>query len=89
MRLYPIAGSIDTLSVDTGDGGVEHLLYRTYAAVDDAEKIDMGGDAKRVALTAFLAAMDFDCETRRPDLSHPGTGLGYCESQFPCADYGG
>lgn len=58
MRLYPIAGSIDKLSFDTGDGGVEHLLYRTYAAVDDAGKIDMGGDAKRVALTAFLAAMD-------------------------------
>lgn len=58
MRLYPIAGSIDKLSFDTGDGGVEHLRYRTYAAVDDAGKVDMGGDAKRLALTAFLSAMD-------------------------------
>ncbi len=58
MRLYPIAGSIDKLSFDNGEGGVEHIRYRTYAAVDDAGKINMSGDAKRLALTAFLIAMD-------------------------------
>lgn len=58
MRLYPIAGSIDKLSFDNGEGGVEHNRYRTYAAVDDAGKADTGGEAKRFALTTFLNAMD-------------------------------
>jgi peptidoglycan/LPS O-acetylase OafA/YrhL len=58
MRLFPIVGSIDKLGFDNGEGGVEHIRYRTYAAVDDAGKVNMGGDAKRLALTEFLTAMD-------------------------------
>lgn len=58
MRLFPIVGSIDKLSFDNGEGGGEHNRYRTYAAVDDAGKVDMGGYAKRMALKAFLVEMD-------------------------------
>lgn len=58
MRLYPIAGSIEKLSFDNGEGGVEHNRHRTYAAVDDAGKVDTGGDAKHLALIKFLNAMD-------------------------------
>jgi len=58
MRLYPIAGSIDRLSFDNGEGGVEHNRYRTYAAVDDAGIADTGSDAKHLALTKFLNTMD-------------------------------
>jgi peptidoglycan/LPS O-acetylase OafA/YrhL len=58
MRMYPVAGSVDELAFDNGEGGREHIEPRKYITLDHNDLPSLGGAGKRDAIDMLLQTMN-------------------------------
>jgi hypothetical protein len=62
MQLYPVAGEIDAITFDNGEGGRERFTQRVHVALDSDKFLSNGRAAKILAVENFLRRLD---ETKR------------------------
>jgi peptidoglycan/LPS O-acetylase OafA/YrhL len=58
MRMYPVAGSIDELAFNNGEGGREHIEPTKYVTLDHNDIPSLGGAGKRDAIDMLLQTMN-------------------------------
>jgi len=58
MAIFPVAGSVDELPFDNGEGGVEYIEPRNYMTLDKAGNFTVDADGKKMAIDSLLKSMN-------------------------------
>ena len=85
MRMYPVAGSVDELAFNNGEGGREHIEPKKYTTLDLNGIPSMVGAGKKDAIDMLLRTMN---ELNKPVLVlHPIPEVGWDIPKYNFVSY--
>jgi peptidoglycan/LPS O-acetylase OafA/YrhL len=85
MRMYPVAGSVDELAFNNGEGGREHIEPRKYTTLDLNGLPSLEGSGKKDAIAMLLRTMN---ELNKPVfVIHPIPEVGWDIPKYNFVSY--